>query len=545
MLSFLISLLSFAFVITILVFIHELGHYLAARSVGMRVEKFSVGFPPRFLSFTSQPGGWNFRIFFYKRNEKSKLVWSQVFNKFISSPKKKGTGTEYCLALLPLGGYVKVSGILDESMDPNSTGADYEYQSKKTWQKLWFTSAGVIFNFILAFIILGFSYMYSGYSTNKLGGTLESIESIDLENIQILMGGNKDYYKLKKEDSFSTSILYSSIPNTTAIDTINGLIELEKSMGNFILQNLREKDIIGVKFSLPLKINTIDSIIINDNTYSKNLEILVDDKDSLIQISIKDTTGSKILSNQFVDLGTIYHNTISHKKSPAFEVGLNKGDRILSIDDMNVNYFVDIENILSEKAEDNSKKDRISNLNFEISDQNGNIENISIIPQFFEEYNLIKKPIKKYKIGAYFSKEQLGFFESFYRSGYETINSKQFGIITTFKNIFYLITMQLDLEMMSGPIGIAKISGQVASSGEGWFLNLLQLMAFLSISLGVINILPLPGLDGGHALIAIIEKLKGGKLSAKLQIRIQQVGMLLLMSLFIYIIFKDFIKIIF
>ena len=70
MLSFLISLLSFAFIITVLVFIHELGHYLAARSVGMRVEKFSVGFPPRFLSFTSSSGGWDFKLFFYRKNKK-------------------------------------------------------------------------------------------------------------------------------------------------------------------------------------------------------------------------------------------------------------------------------------------------------------------------------------------------------------------------------------------------------------------------------------------------------------------------------------------
>ena len=147
------------------------------------------------------------------------------------------------------------------------------------------------------------------------------------------------------------------------------------------------------------------------------------------------------------------------------------------------------------------------------------------------------------KIGAYFDTEKLGFFESFYRSGYEVIYSKNFGILTTFKNIFYLITGQLSLDLMSGPIGIAKISGEVASSGEGWFLNLIQLMAFLSISLGVINILPLPGLDGGHALIAIIEKIKGGKLSAKLQVRIQQLGMLMLMTLFIIIIFKDLLKI--
>ena len=67
----------------------------------------------------------------------------------------------------------------------------------------------------------------------------------------------------------------------------------------------------------------------------------------------------------------------------------------------------------------------------------------------------------------------------------------------------------------------------------------------MSISLGVINILPFPGLDGGHALIAVIEKIKGSKLSAQVQVRIQQVGMLMLMSLFVYIIFKDFMKILF
>ena len=544
MLSVLISLLSFAFIITILVFIHELGHYLAARSVGMRVEKFSVGFPPRFLSVTSQSGGWDVKLFFYKKNETGKLVWSPLFSKFIPRPNKKGSGTEYCLALLPLGGYVKVSGILDESMDPNSTGADYEYQSKKTWQKLWFTSAGVIFNFILAFIILAFSYMYSGYSTNKIGGTLESIELINLENIQIEMSGSNQYNDLKEQESFTTKVIYSSVQDASAIDTINGLIRIDKSKGNLILQNITEKNISGIKFNLPSKISEVESIVINDTTYSGKLKIEVDYKeDSNIEVNIVDKTGSKILSNSYVDLGTITHNNIDYKKSPAFNAGLRKGDRIISIDDITVNYFTDIQNILLKKAEEHSGSSNI--IDIKLIDQQGNIKSLSLKPQLFEEYNHLQEAIKKYKIGAYFDTEKLGFFESFYRSGYEVINSNQFGIITTFKNIFYLITGQLSLDLMSGPIGIAKISGDVASSGEGWFLNLLQLMAFLSISLGVINILPLPGLDGGHALIAIIEKLKGGKLSAKLQVRIQQVGMLLLMGLFLYIIFKDIIKIIF
>ena len=106
----------------------------------------------------------------------------------------------------------------------------------------------------------------------------------------------------------------------------------------------------------------------------------------------------------------------------------------------------------------------------------------------------------------------------------------------TFKGIFELITGQISGKSVSGPIGIAKISGEFASQG---FIPLLSLMAFLSISLGVINILPFPGLDGGHALIAIIEKIKGSKISAKTQVRIQQFGMLVLMSLFLLIILKD------
>ena len=80
------------------------------------------------------------------------------------------------------------------------------------------------------------------------------------------------------------------------------------------------------------------------------------------------------------------------------------------------------------------------------------------------------------------------------------------------------------------------MSGEFASQG---FLSLLNLMAMLSISLGVINILPFPGLDGGHALIAIIEKIKGSKISAKTLVRIQQFGMYVLLSLFALILLKD------
>ena len=114
-----IYLRSFIVVIGLPVFLHELGHFLAARSVGIKVEKFYIG-----------------------------------FNLFGLGLKRKYKDTEYGIGLFPLGGYVKVAGILDESLEEQNTKKeDYEFRSKNTLQKVWFLSAGVLMNFILSSII--------------------------------------------------------------------------------------------------------------------------------------------------------------------------------------------------------------------------------------------------------------------------------------------------------------------------------------------------------------------------------------------------------
>jgi len=112
------TVLAMIFVLVVLIFFHELGHYLAARSVGIRVERFYVG-----------------------------------FNLFGLGIKKKIGHTEYGLGLIPLGGYVKVAGIVDESMDTKLTGAEWEFQSKNSLQKVWFMSSGVLANLLLAVVI--------------------------------------------------------------------------------------------------------------------------------------------------------------------------------------------------------------------------------------------------------------------------------------------------------------------------------------------------------------------------------------------------------
>ena len=113
-----IFIFSFIILLGVLVFVHELGHFMAARSVGMRVEKFYIG-----------------------------------YNLFGLGIKRMYKGTEYGIGLFPLGGYVKVAGIIDESMDTEFTGDPDEFRSKNTLQKIWIMSAGVIMNLLLAIFI--------------------------------------------------------------------------------------------------------------------------------------------------------------------------------------------------------------------------------------------------------------------------------------------------------------------------------------------------------------------------------------------------------
>ena len=131
---------STALVIGILVFVHELGHYLAARSVGVRVEKFSIGFPPRFFTITSIDGGFDITFFFFRYKDGS-LKWLPIFSTHLGIKGRKGTNTEYVIALIPLGGYVKMAGSLDESFDTELTGSPDEFSSKSVLQKIWILSA--------------------------------------------------------------------------------------------------------------------------------------------------------------------------------------------------------------------------------------------------------------------------------------------------------------------------------------------------------------------------------------------------------------------
>jgi len=131
------SILSFIFVLGLLIFVHELGHFLTAKMVGIRVERFSLGFPPRMVGF-------------------------------------KYGETDYCISWLPLGGYVKMSGMIDESLDETITGAPWEFTSKPVWQRIIVISAGSVMNLLAAIIIYAGLVYFTGIG-EPLGATVGEV----------------------------------------------------------------------------------------------------------------------------------------------------------------------------------------------------------------------------------------------------------------------------------------------------------------------------------------------------------------------------------
>ncbi len=129
-----ISIIAFVFVLGVLVFIHELGHFLVAKRSGIRVDKFSLGFPPTLIS-------------------------------------KKVGETEYAIGVIPLGGYVKMAG---DSPDEERSGADYEFMSKPPWKRFLVIAAGPIMNFVLAVVIISGLYFFRGQEMDRavIGGIM-------------------------------------------------------------------------------------------------------------------------------------------------------------------------------------------------------------------------------------------------------------------------------------------------------------------------------------------------------------------------------------
>ena len=389
-----IYILAFIVLIGVIVFVHELGHFWAARSVGVGVERFSVGMPPNFIDFTKTKNGLIIDIFFFSFKNK-KLSWGKVYSKTLSSFKNPSE-TVYTIGLLPLGGYVKMKGILDESMDSEFKGADDELESKTPLQKIWVMSAGVIMNLILTFFVF------------------------------ILIGN------------------------------IQGDTELENN-------------------------NTVIDYVVPEQAAETS--------------------------------------------------GVLAGDKILSINNIEVDSW--------ETAVENIENNPNNSVLITI-DRNGEL--ISLTAKLGSRPNLSTGRVDQ-EVGTLgVSKKQIPVELNFQESivyGYHRTKWAMTLMTSSLKMIFQ---GNVSRDEVGSVIMIGDMAGQAAQAG---LVPFLFLMALISVNLAYINILPIPGLDGGHIALILIEVLMGRKLSVKARIRIQSFGMFILLTLMVFLILNDIIRVFF
>ena len=218
------------------------------------------------------------------------------------------------------------------------------------------------------------------------------------------------------------------------------------------------------------------------------------------------------------------------KNSPAQVAGLKKNDVILSIDDNKVKSILDVSKFITLSTSEF--------INFKVSRYDQEIE-IKVKPDFVDTEDNLGNKIKKRMVGIQLSPykntvnhQKLGPVKALYYS----VSEVYFVTTSTLKYLGTIITGKGDSSQLGGPIRIAKISGQVAEFGIVPFLSM---MAYISISLGLINLFPIPLLDGGHLMFYGIEKILGRPLTQKTQEGFFRIGMFLLLFLMFFATFND------
>ncbi len=445
------NILYFGITIGVLVFVHELGHFLAAISCGMRADVFALGMGNRVL-------GWN---------RKTKFS----FGKLPEDLDLEGN-TDYRLAAFPIGGYVKISGMIDESLDTefqNTEPKPWEYRAKPIWQRMIVISAGVIMNIFLAVgIFWGINYVQgdSFMKTTEIGMVVKDspAEKAGLAiGDKILSINNK---KIEHWEAIQTTIYFDEIGNDLNI-------EIERAGS----------------------IHTI-------NVPRSNIP------------DISESSFGIIPSNTEALVSEVIHGR------PAEKAGLLANDVIVSINGIKV---FNQENVIKIVKANASKE-----ISIEIKRDNA-IKIISITPS---PEGLIGIGVGVRYHGPVID-VHYSLWESFPKGIQQTINATVlFG-----RSIWQLIVGKADFsKSVGGPVRIAQMATRSAEIG---ILSFLAFMALLSISLAVMNILPFPALDGGHLMLLAYEAITRKPLPHIVLIRIQQVGMVILLSFMVFVLYND------
>ena len=430
----------FVLALSILIGVHEFGHLITAKMFGMRVEQFSIGFPPKIFSF-------------------------------------KYGETVYSIGSIPLGGFVKISGMIDESLDTKSLSEEpqpWEFRAKPAWQRLIVMMGGIIVNVIVGMVVFIFIvYLYgdsyiSKEDLNRNGiaayGIAEGIGLQDGDKI-VSVNGN-DYERMK--DLLDYDVLLSD----------HSYYEVERS---------------GQIINIPIPIDLIEKL-----SDEKNEEGFISPRTTFWVDSLQENKGA------------------SH-------AGIEKGDIILSANGNNITYFDELQSVLKDSKE---QKIPIEVLR---KDQSGKGDTL------LYDVQIDDAGMMGISTGVPFKPTHVNytFGEAMYIGPSRAIQS----VIVTVQAFGRMFQGKLDpRKSLKGPIGIMQQFGYTWNWFKFWSLT-----GLLSMILAFMNFLPIPALDGGHVAFLSYEIISGRKPSDKFLENAQKVGMVMLLLLMAFVIINDFL----
>lgn len=428
------TILSFVFVLGVLIFVHELGHFVMARRIGVRVLTFSLGFGPKILSI------------------------------------KRGD-TDYCISAIPLGGYVKMAG---ENPEEERTGASDEFLSKSKWQRFQVLVMGPVMNLALAWVVMAL-VLYQGAPVPSF------------ETQPVVVGAFED-------DSVARE---AGIQPGDKILAVNGNEVKDWNSFHMAIATLANREV----------------------------TLLIERDGQRIEKQLTPVPKSKY------EIGTIgvlpILNPEVRRVNPgeaADQAGLRPGDVVLAVDgERNVGYERLVEIIRAHPDKP---------LVFEVKRASGAIEQVSVTPRVVGEYARVGAEFWTYEV----HEQDPGIIEAFRLSAVQNWEWTKL-IMTTLKGLF---TRETPMNQLMGPIGIAEMSGNAAESG---WLSLFTLMAMISLNLGLLNLMPIPVLDGGHILILALEGVSRRDFSMKVKEKMLMVGFVILLTLMVTVIYNDLTRV--
>ena len=454
-----LTVVSFIVVLLVLIFVHELGHFIAAKLVGVKVERFSLGFPPK--------------------------AWSKTIGE-----------TEYQLAWLPLGGYVKMYGedpTSGEEVPPEMRARSFSHQPP--WAKIIIVLAGPVFNLIFAAVIFW-----------------ALIWAVGIQHLAPVVGpvtpASPAYEAGIRMDDTLVAINGEPVNYFDQLDTA-----LAEGEGAPLQLTVKSRGLTETHTLTPNRIDTQD---------------------------------------MFGDPQTFYDVGISHRMKPviakvmrgkpAEKAGLAGGDLILAINGQPTPDWQDVLLAIQGPPEErgSTTPKAVRPLIFEV-ERDGRPLTLEVTPELNAGLNTdgdtTFTPMVGMESRPTILTEDVGFFKSIGLGVLEAGNMIRLTLVSVQK----LITGQVSAKTLGGPILIAEVTGDRARAG---LTPLLNLAAFISINLGILNLLPIPMLDGGQLVFFLIEAVRRKPLSLRVREAAQWVGIAALGLLMVTVFYNDIARLV-